>query len=364
MVYSTPQQILPKFLWKYIIDYVSYNNIHTLIRVNSHFAKLIDDDDGRESFLESRINAIVIIKCKSNRMKYFWKYAQSNYRTCNDIDDIFYIIRADDNIKLFYHKVFIKQGHHIASKYHYYCDIVLHNLIHNIEIVGSHNNSTVIAAHHSLPYNNNCQSIYYTGNISIKNITFSDIQYKFVKRVNYHVVFYDIVAPTLSISNCIFINHSDLSLENIYDISLLNCRFNNSRLLTNNCKIEPIQYNISHNIFTNIKDGAYIYCIGNICLSSIINITKNTFDNKTNDSISLLSNNLTAGTIAFSNNRISDIKSCIKYACHSKSIVIFSNNTFNHVSKLYDNTWLANIKLNSDNIFVNCDAELTQHIEK
>lgn len=110
MPYSIPRSILPKFLWKHIIDYLSIVDLRAMMIVSKEFNSLLDDNDWKTIFSTKRCD-ISIVKCKTKHMDDFWKYACYNYIACVDINDMFYMIHQDNSDdKLFiYYKVLSKQ---------------------------------------------------------------------------------------------------------------------------------------------------------------------------------------------------------------------------------------------------------------
>lgn len=363
MACLAPQQIMPKFLWKHVITHLSYNNIIKLT-VNNHFAEVIDSDAGKDSFFNDRPDAIVIVKCGSKRMKYFWKYAQSNYTVCNDIEHMYDIVQRENSIEPFYCKVFIKRGCYHFIRHGYNKGTVFNNAKSDIEITGNNKTDTIIQAYYKPPYTN-CYAIFYEGYISIKNITFYGIPHVFEKQAKH----YGDDASTLSISNCIF-DQSFLSIKYIDKVSISNCKFIESVLWADNYRMEPINYTICNNIFLMLRSNeASIFYICNNSSQSIINITDNIFNNIANVSVLLLSvvllsTSFNTGTFVFNNNSISNIKSCIKYFDCSKSKIKFRKNVFRNISKLFHNDKTNMVELDSDNTFIDCGTELTKYIKK
>ena len=113
--------IIPKFLWKHIIEYMSYEGFLKMIVINKHFDILIDENAIKSRFIVDRPDAIVIVKCKSKRMDYFWKYAMETYIACASIRELFQYIDDDNkkNTAMVYYKIFIKEGEYVIGRQYY-----------------------------------------------------------------------------------------------------------------------------------------------------------------------------------------------------------------------------------------------------
>ena len=123
MSYLSCRSIIPKFLWKHIIEYMSYESFLKMIVINKHFDVLIDENAIKSRFIEDRSDAIVIVKCKSKRVDYFWKYTMETYIACASIRELFQYIDDDDDNKestaMVYYKIFIKEGEYVIGRQYF-----------------------------------------------------------------------------------------------------------------------------------------------------------------------------------------------------------------------------------------------------
>ena len=181
MVFAAPQQIIPKFLWKQVIRYMSYDNIVKMITITKHFAGIVDEDTGQSNFIEHRSSSIAIVKCNMRRMSYFWKYALQTYIGCEHIPDLLQLIEDDVNhaVDFIYYKVFIKSGEYLfnnASKWYEFnknrC---------SIEITGSKTESTIIKSNTNKYDNLHTISVIVHEYFLICHITFCDVLCTFAK---------------------------------------------------------------------------------------------------------------------------------------------------------------------------------------
>lgn len=121
--------------------------------------------------------------------------------------------------------------------------------------------------------------------------------------------------------------------------------------------------NITCNTFDCLDDYTHIYLTADN-KQMIVNIAENIFESRIINSkpLSLIHTSYVAATIIFKGNRISDIKSCLMYGENVNSTAIFNNNIFNRVSKLFHDHNISIVKLNRNNMFIDCGNELTKHV--
>ena len=229
---KTCKSILPSFLWNNIIDYLSLNVIYKLVDVNSQFGTIINDDIWKRYFFD-RKDDIVFVKCGSERIRYFWKYACYNYIVCDNINEMFDIIASDNKINsryyknrdLTYYKAFIKTGEYVFNSHtndsnSNYC---FDDAKCSVEIIGSNcdNSKTIIKSSSPSKYNIFIDIAYV---LSIKNITFDNINLC-LKNYNYDIK-HDYTISQLHITNCIFENKSILIIDSIDNSTITKCIFN------------------------------------------------------------------------------------------------------------------------------------------
>lgn len=132
--------MLPKYIWNYIIDYLSHVDISKLSQADNSIYAIINDGNCKRFFIENRTNAIAVVKCPNNNMQDFWKHCYHKHIVCVDIPNIFDIISAEQTEALHY-KVFIGPGEHNISGIDTWYDC---SSASSIEIIGSLNDSKTI----------------------------------------------------------------------------------------------------------------------------------------------------------------------------------------------------------------------------
>lgn len=102
--------ILPKFLWRLVIDYLSNDAIAKASTIDTRFDTIVD---WQYIFIRS-ITAISIVEEYGilNHSNLFWKYAASNHIRCDDIGSMLdELDKVDYNESRFIsHKVFVRAG--------------------------------------------------------------------------------------------------------------------------------------------------------------------------------------------------------------------------------------------------------------
>lgn len=163
-MYYNLTQLLPKFLWKHIVEYLSLKEIRRTCLLNLY--DIYRDDECRDLFMNNRSDAITVVRCERNRIDNFWKYACANYVPYDNVD---FMLKSETNSKhIIYLKVFMKPGMHMVSTFKY-----IFNNVQNIEINGSvTNESTLISCEHTYP-RLQLENIIF---LSLKRILFRDIE--------------------------------------------------------------------------------------------------------------------------------------------------------------------------------------------
>ena len=387
MSYQSCRAIIPKFQWKHIIEYISYNNIVKMNLIDFSFNTLIDENTGRCNFLEHRTDAIVVVKCDTHYMDYFWKYALQNYISCGNINELFQYFEDDikHNTTMIHYKVFIRIGVYPYDNYAYnnngyaYRSYNFSENLCSIEINGSKSGSTTIIFTNDKIIDYYALSAVIPKYFSIKHIIFRNMSCTFVKH-QYDAgksncltddKFVSTYADaTLHINNCVFEgSHADLAIDSINKASIINCIFDarlhisngisfgrsiESRMhklgLTNN-----IECSISHSTFSikSPKDGCIdIYSE----LPHSINFTNNLVLKAATLFYDGIFNKNTAFQV--SNNTISNMDMCVQ-CCRD---IKFVSNHFDGVMALYDDS-SSNITIDDTNTFINCDEQLMNQIK-
>lgn len=344
--------LLPKFLWKHIINYLSTNNITTMIVANNDFVGVMDDNDWKRCFYDGRKDAIVIIKCVCKRIDNFWRYACYNYIACVDIDDMLSFIEADNITasSFIYYKIFIKEGRYDISKLskHYR----FNNTDCSIEITGS--NRYQYKTIFSNPNKADAAILILSKYFSIKYITFCyTLWLSRYDHDNKEAI--DNSNLEVKISNCIFSNsriikglyvhsidklvicdvqfkNSNCDLELVNNTTMTNCIFDNSILLIEACRLE-VNYMIKNNLFSNIQSGMFdvrpaIFYSGEWNISSRI----------------LFCNNTVKNTELF----------MLFWSRDDFCVMVFEDNLFTEVIRLIRGGTENIITMDKSNIFTNC----------
>lgn len=371
MSYLSCKSIMPKFLWKHIIEYLSYDNIININTIDSSFFALVDENDWRSNFLEHRTDAIVVVKCDTRQMDYFWKYASQNYISCGNINELFRYLKGDikHNTTMVHYKVFIQTGEYPYNNYYNgndYQDYNFSNKPCSIEINGSKSKST------SIRYTNKKITNYFALHVvipkyfSIKHIIFHNVSCSFLKHKfdTYKCLtddkFINIYSDTeLYINNCIFEgSHTILAISSINKSIIVNCTFNAKLNISNGISCNQItesrmyKLGLANNIECSISHSTFLI---ESPIDSCININSDLFHkiNFTNNTVlkaaTLFYDWLNKNTII----QISNMDMCVQCCCN----VRFANNHFDNVIALYDDK-SSNITVDDTNTFINCSEQL------
>ena len=142
MVYSSALTILPRFLWKLIIDHLSTKSIFMLRAIKSCKA-IFTNAYCKELILSNKTGKIILIKTNSSVIKNFWMYALDNYIEHNDFGDTLRSIEKKKIMRYIHITIFIKAG--IYNIQNMQNTIRLHDKNCSISINGSKTGLTVIA---------------------------------------------------------------------------------------------------------------------------------------------------------------------------------------------------------------------------
>ena len=229
MYYQSPLKIIPKFLWKPIVDNLPYAGLIKLTIVSRKFIDILDNNAGKDYFLNGRNGKIVIVKCCSERINFFWKYAIDNHTIRYDINSMLThimvdndFIMVDNDFNSCYHtyKIFIKSGTYTVrwdgNKWITQNDC-------KIEIIKS--DATIFNFPRVSPPTIFNDILILTSYLSITNIIFNNNMFQF-KHGNCNT--------ELHFSNCTFRVDSGLNIIPVNIITITNCVFNKT-----NAKIYP-----------------------------------------------------------------------------------------------------------------------------
>ena len=375
MAFKAPQHIIPKFIWKYIIGYMSYNDIVKMNMVTKHFVRLINEDTGRSNFIEHRINAIAIVKCNVNRMNYFWKYVLQTYIGCDNINDLFQYIEDDINHigDFIYYKVFIKTGDYIFDNERKYYS--LNRCKCSIEINGSKGGPTWIRYIYRKYDNLRPISAVIPNYFSIRHVNFDNVTCNFAK---YNPDFYyryinndDFIQlnhySELYIYKCIFSKcyESNIKTRRIDKITIVKCTFDTGLFIDNRIgksfRLKLDHLGLNGNTLCDISHSTFWLDRGCDCIGVISKLPFTLLF--TNNTI-LKATSLFSGwykgqdTVNASHNIIHDVDVCAEKYCN----VNFTNNRFDNVKLLHDET-CENIIVDDTNIFIDCGKRLMDQIK-
>lgn len=375
MTYITPFAILPKFLWRHIVGYLSYTNITKLIAVNSHFVEL-DNGEDKSSFLEDHKYAIAVVKCQSNRMAFFWKYATETYVECYTIDKLFLYLKnsigSNTTDAFVYYKIFIKPGKYSIHDSFHRLNCVFNTRPCSIEINGSKSKQTSIK--YDITGITGSRVIIISKYFSMKYISFYDMPFFFKKRRydNDNRCDEEFIAingySELYISNCTFEGQqSNLGMSCINKSTITNCHFNDHGVYISDYAFDSImekmdklglsidiEYNISYCTFSLSSTN----CVGfNVrCVSPRIIFFNNNIVLK---AASLFNHQRNEKTVfLIKNNKISNVEVCMKYCSNFK----FEDNHFDNVTLLHDDA-CDNITVDDTNTFENCGEQLMAQLK-
>lgn len=354
---------LPKFLWKHIIEQLSMTDIKAMLVSDKSFDSLIDDDVWMQYLFKEIQSNIIIVRCKTEPMDKFWKYAYYNHMTCDKIETAIDLIESDNksnatfNKKLvgnniFSYKVLIKQGDYLISNrykkfYHTKC---------NIEIIGGYEGVTTISPT-GTDWDKDVKPFYVSGHLIIKNITFHYL-YVIYKQKSIDDI------SSLVISDCRFETNCILDIGSICNTHITNCMFDDSSLnIYPENKSVINNYIIENSTFTNYGGDWYLELYSGSGKPLTVSIIGNTFDNNTPYPGALISNEAKYATIMVTNNNIINVHTCICTLEDIGSPVILENNIFTNVQSLFDET-VGIAKLGSSNTFVNCGINLTKYVDQ
>lgn len=329
---STPISIIPKFLWKHIIDFMSITDLLCMNAVNKFFSNVINDADWKKCFLDKKSHDIAFVICDSKHMDNFWKHACRTYINCSNIDHAFHKIEQDNRNnsrfnekqqatgRYIYYKIFIKPGNYDLAYYNPQETRILHLFTAtdcSIEMIGSKScmGKTVLTTHHELGAmsvrNGQRNMIVCPQHFLIKNITFGN----FASGLDKYGFDTDndnmTILSELHILNCTFNNATLFEIKSINKVTITNCAFNHRNILYFSeaddmlADIDTVshQYIISHNTFShnNLTLDVPTSCI---CFDASYDkfTTISIFDNTVIQSNLLCAYNIKHATILFENN--------------------------------------------------------------
>ena len=232
-----------------------------------YFYSVMDEANWKQCFLYNRSCSIVLVRCESQQINDFWRYACYNHIICTSIDDALHKIIPDE-ARVIYYKMFIKCGEYEND----YRNISVYNHRNcGIEMIGD--SKTIIID----KYNQfEKHMIYSSAYFSAYNITFRGGRLEIYDTDNVHI------------NNCIF-DQSKLILYNVQNAIIANCNFdiNYPLYVKLHDTLMKMNYTIENNIFISTAD--YSECCACIIFddkpdlalmgicnsSSIINIVNN-----------------------------------------------------------------------------------------
>lgn len=135
MAHPSLLSILPKFLWKPIMELITIENIEKISDIVG-FTKIFDDDYCKKRLLCNTTWDIIVVVRENNGKRSFWNYALINYRGYHRLFDLFEVIRYIKFAKFTCITVFMKPGtfqmdHHGTYSYDF------HDNNCSVSIIGS-----------------------------------------------------------------------------------------------------------------------------------------------------------------------------------------------------------------------------------
>ena len=288
MTHLSALAILPKFLWKHIAVYLSLRDIG-VNRSIAGFKRIFDDDYCKSRLLSDTVEAIIVVKTKSNDTSRFWKHAMFRHQKYTCLLDLFEVIRKTKFRKFTYITVFMKPGIYSVKQVYIRGNYGSRNNKYSISIIGSISDPTTIIEQ-TIP-----ASIWYIEAprcISFENIIF-DTASTLEGMINKGST------VLTHITNCKFNNW--LYVHNIQKLFISNCEFNKSVI------IDTItQSSITQCVF-NIESEIILFNVS-IDFNNNIVIPKQILH------VKQLENN----TIIVRNNAVSDCVACINFGDYTR----------------------------------------------
>lgn len=327
------------------------------IQPKAEYDNSLQERINKNLFLNNRKTNIAIVKIDNKIINNFWTYALVNHIGCNDIHDMFETIVDDqksdnifckrNNVYIWY-KVFIKAGnytHCVRSKRNKSKQCLEYSFDTNygIEINGCKYNTTNIC--------NPCIDDNYTvfempRYLSIANITFTNISYRFRK--------YYVNCVNLHISNCIFNSINVFSIASIDTCILDKCVFADNTMF-----------------YVGAFQSYINFCITNsLCNTSNIMIDTHAIDKKSR--INIIGNRIIGNYPLFYPNyseaNVSIIKNYIANTFPITRIagmdIEFDLNYFSDIAVISEmGNFFGELKMNDNNIFVNCTDRLSKYAQ-
>lgn len=329
--------MLPKFLWRHIIDKLTTSDISNMIVAIKSFNVMLDDDSWKRCFLDGRRSAIAVVQCNTKIDYCYWKYACYNHVTCDSFDDIFCKINNST-----YYNIYIKAGEYKVDPNNYF----YYNSNHcHINLIGT-KDKTIVS------YNDIDSKIYQIklGSLSIHDISLINIELRIANANNLHI------------NNCEF-DRSCISICTVNKVIIEQCMFNGVSPIyieLYEARLPQCEYIIKNNTFSREVlpgDRACILFHGKHLACNI------TIANNIISYYRILCQVGEYDTIIFRDNCISDVVSCVNcWWGNNKSVILFENNTFDQVDRLYGAEITGNIRLSGNNMFINCEEELTKYV--
>lgn len=181
LIMTTPLSILPKFLWKHIVDYISLSQSIVLSQVHYHFISIIDWE---YCFKDKKQDDIAVVFNDGWNRNQFWYHACITYTAVSIAPnryDAFEMFRelAEQIEKrkkdLFVDcKVFMKEGRYLFIIYDDYMFDMNYDKC-NIEIIGNSDNKNRTVIYTDVCFGHRCIQIDTSSNFIIKHIDFVDM---------------------------------------------------------------------------------------------------------------------------------------------------------------------------------------------
>lgn len=236
MKFTSPLEILPKFLWNDIYAYIDLPHHLKLLLANPHFIAIRSEQYYKDMFLNHRKKNIGVVRADSN-MNYFWLYALITFNGFDALSDINItsIKISSVIVEPVTFMIFIKEGRYTITKFKF-GNLGYFN--YGVKLIGSKTGSSIITGcpnvnlDVSIPVYFSMSYITFVDTKCNINVNTIESNSSFVETCcHFRERFTIEKGPSILISKCVFINdvsnNSALYLHHIYNAHIVDCTFIN-----------------------------------------------------------------------------------------------------------------------------------------
>lgn len=363
MTYSSALAILPKFMWKPILDYLSIKQLTKLSRFRA-YDSVFTDIYCKKLMLSGKTGAITVVLTDHIRTSNFWIHACNTHNTYDYLKDLYRSLKKIK--KNIYVTVFIKSGMYFMS-HRDTSQFIFYNMNRSLSIIGSKSGRTEFGSidkykHIYLPYCSSLKNIVFTTHLTIESRINNKLgQKKYnVESVNLTNCRFNSfsLCPTryVTVVDCKF--SDDITLSHLRCLTISNCEFNNMiflsqirHLTVSNCEFNNNIISLYQNhqsIITKciFNSGSYIELSGK--KSGSIDFGNNTV---THTQFIFTIREIENNTINIHDNIISNLEACISFSRDTykrgNTCFLIYNNHLTNIYHKYNNISYAHVKINN-----------------